>query len=314
MHLLLLFCCHSDEDDTTSPIKLTPEMESPIKLVLPDKFEAPEPHLVSIASNLTGPIIPNNTGPINDIPREIRSLDLSNISEIRKDSSVHEETSFNTRSSFVSHEKTGSDHINGGIGTPPSSGYNLGVPPNSDYNLNTISGTSLGYSEVEKAIQKISVDVDTIVRQSPNHGNHSFQGTPGNHSLQGTPGNHSYQGTPGNHSFQGTPGNHSFQGTPGNNFHFGSPVHLGNHTHRGNHAHQYSEPILDVSSLPHYSSLDLGFQSHDDQRSLSLSMTHSHLQSTITAHRTSAFRERNMNRSQSASNTPTHKIKFNYDN
>ena len=277
-------CCYSDEEETSPqmlvkmefPIKtMSPNTaESPVKSESPEphlKSDSPEPHLVSIASTLTGPIVPNNNGPISDIPREIQSLDMNSIAEIRKDSIVYNETSFNDQPSFVvSHEKTGSDQINGRE-LERVKGLHLS-PPTSDYDLHTLSGSSLGYSEVDKTVKKINVDIDTIITNSKESLNHSF-----------------------------------------------SPAHQS--THQGNHhARQFSTPTVaalnnsepfQISSLPHYSSLDFGSVSQPNGQRHSVAarfMTPTH----SPKNENYGFRERrSLKGSQSASNTPTHKLTFN---
>ena len=133
----------------------------------PQRVESPrsmDPHLVSITSKLTGPIIPQDNA-IHPVPREIQSLDFNAIAEAGKDSTACNETSFNGELNFISHEKSGSE-LETNSTTGPGTNDMSYLTPTDDYNLHTLSGSSLGYSEVERTVQSIRQDVNTIIKQS----------------------------------------------------------------------------------------------------------------------------------------------------
>ena len=184
-HISLIYyvCFHSDEEDSDNSLKKedlanideshddSDESHDNIDESR-DLSPSPEPHLVSIASKITGPIIPGDV-PIGDVPRDLQSLKFNDIAQAQGDAgALVQETGFNKSYSFISHEKTGSELSNGGLGPAGHSSTYL-TPPSSEFNLHTVSGASLGYSEVERQVKNINLDIGAILKQSKESLQHS---------------------------------------------------------------------------------------------------------------------------------------------
>ena len=278
--------------DSSSDLEPCSDKSSPQRVESPSSTD---PHLVSITSKLTGPIIPQDNG-IHPVPREIQSLDFNAIAEARKDSTACNETSFNGDLNFISHEKSGSE-LETNSTTGPGTNDMSYLTPTDDYNLHTLSGSSLGYSEVERTVQSIRQDVNTIIKHS-------------NENLQWNP---AYSSNTRSHTDTGDEStNENLQWNPA----YSSITR--SHTDTGDKSTNTDFFQLSVPLPPSFFTPDASIH----QRSFSVSQTHSHVMySDQNQNRSSdpgmlikRFREQQLAGqkpgSLSASNTPIHQPKF----
>ena len=115
--------------------------------------------MVSITSKITGAILPPDSPP-HEIPREIRSLDISATLEFHKDSTATEETSFTGLPN--------DSNPNGSFKQDLGENF-LSTPENGEDNLHSTSGVSIGFSSVLQTVQDIETDVtDTLNHYSKN--------------------------------------------------------------------------------------------------------------------------------------------------
>lgn len=178
-----------------SPVKEGEELGSSLTGYNRDSkhSESPEPHLVSITSKLTGPIIPSDE-PVGNVPREIQSLKFETVFEAnnRKDSSVIEETSFDHGSGFFGHERSASELMEASVTStgfttmdnsfnqgnssfPIGSGANDRFSKGSNDGFRSESGSlildhtsrvSLGYTDVLNTCQDNEMQITEMIRRS----------------------------------------------------------------------------------------------------------------------------------------------------